>query len=135
MIIPQKISSNILEASSTIEQLAIMLENYRRGLVQCQVNPHDLDALDQLRKNLEQLNQKWHTIFSWQDGPLVQAMKDGHMFLVDEISLADDSVLERLNSVLEPERTIVSICFLFGSLLNAYSLGILFCSSATWLTM
>lgn len=27
--------------------------------------------------------------------------------LVDEISLADDSVLERLNSVLEPERTLV----------------------------
>ena len=29
------------------------------------------------------------------------------MFLIDEISLADDSVLERLNSVLEPERSIV----------------------------
>lgn len=29
------------------------------------------------------------------------------MFLLDEISLADDSVLERLNSVLEPGRTIV----------------------------
>ena len=26
---------------------------------------------------------------------------------MDEISLADDSVLERLNSVLEPERTLV----------------------------
>ncbi|KAI0224026.1 Midasin [Lamellibrachia satsuma] len=34
-------------------------------------------------------------------------MKEGTMFLVDEISLADDSVLERLNSVLEPERTLV----------------------------
>lgn len=29
------------------------------------------------------------------------------MFLIDEISLADDSVLERLNSVLEPERSIL----------------------------
>lgn len=29
------------------------------------------------------------------------------MFLIDEISLADDSVLERMNSVLEPERTLV----------------------------
>lgn len=43
----------------------------------------------------------------WQDGPLVQAMRAGHLFLVDEISLANDSVLERLNSVLEPERTLV----------------------------
>ena len=34
-------------------------------------------------------------------------MQEGDSFLVDEISLADDSVLERLNSVLEPERTLV----------------------------
>lgn len=31
----------------------------------------------------------------------------GGMVLIDEISLADDSVLERLNSVLEPERTLL----------------------------
>ena len=33
-------------------------------------------------------------------------MKKGGVFLIDEISLADDSVLERLNSVLEAERTL-----------------------------
>lgn len=59
------------------------------------------------KEKLAQLYQKWQTIFSWQDGPLVQAMKNGDLFLVDEISLADDSVLERLNSVLEPERKLV----------------------------
>ncbi|KAL0960750.1 hypothetical protein HGRIS_005773 [Hohenbuehelia grisea] len=47
------------------------------------------------------------SIFEWKDGPLVQAMRCGDVFLLDEISLADDSVLERLNSVLEPSRTIV----------------------------
>ena len=36
-------------------------------------------------------------LFEWRDGPLVTAMRTGEMFLVDEISLADDSVLERLN--------------------------------------
>lgn len=46
-------------------------------------------------------------LFEWVDGPLVQAMKDGAVFLADEISLADDSVLERLNSLLEPERTLL----------------------------
>ncbi|KAI5834423.1 P-loop containing nucleoside triphosphate hydrolase protein, partial [Schizophyllum commune Tattone D] len=46
-------------------------------------------------------------IFEWRDGPLVESMKRGDVFLLDEISLADDSVLERLNSVLEPSRTIV----------------------------
>ena len=35
------------------------------------------------------------------------AMKAGGCLLVDEISLADDAVLERLNSILEPERKLV----------------------------
>ncbi|GIQ83250.1 midasin, partial [Kipferlia bialata] len=47
-----------------------------------------------------------HALFSWVDGPLVSAMKRGDHFLIDEISLAGDSVLERLNSVLEPSREI-----------------------------
>ncbi|PHH82763.1 hypothetical protein CDD82_4928 [Ophiocordyceps australis] len=46
-------------------------------------------------------------LFEWSDGALVEAMKEGHFFLLDEISLADDSVLERLNSVLEPQRTLL----------------------------
>ena len=46
-------------------------------------------------------------LFEWVDGALVQAMKQGDPFLLDEISLADDSVLERLNSVLETNRSIV----------------------------
>lgn len=33
-------------------------------------------------------------------------MQSGDFFLADEISLADDSVLERLNSLLEIEKTI-----------------------------
>ncbi len=45
-------------------------------------------------------------LFTWYDGPLVNAMRNGDLLLIDEISLADDSVLERLNSVLEPSRTI-----------------------------
>lgn len=46
-------------------------------------------------------------LFEWVDGPLVQSMMEGKHILIDEISLADDSVLERLNSVLEPERILV----------------------------
>lgn len=45
--------------------------------------------------------------FEWNDGPLVRCMKSGDYFLLDEISLADDAILERLNSVLEPERVLV----------------------------
>ncbi|KAI0769070.1 midasin [Trametes elegans] len=60
-------------------------------------------VLHDLRARLQRLS----AMFEWRDGPLVEAMRLGDVFLLDEISLADDSVLERLNSVLEPGRTIV----------------------------
>ena len=46
-------------------------------------------------------------LFEWQDGPVVLAAKTGGLLLLDEISLADDSVLERLNSLFEQERTLL----------------------------
>ncbi|WCJ27054.1 Midasin [Euphorbia peplus] len=98
------ISSDIGQASSTLDDLSAMITSYRRGQVQCDVTVQDVDILEEMKSNLLQLHEKWQTIFAWQDGPLVQAMKAGDLFLVDEISLADDSVLERLNSVLEAER-------------------------------
>ncbi|KAL0222135.1 hypothetical protein RCL1_001989 [Eukaryota sp. TZLM3-RCL] len=44
--------------------------------------------------------------FKYQDGPLITALIEGHHLLLDEISLADDAVLERLNSVFEADRSI-----------------------------
>lgn len=79
-----------------------------------EVTADELKNIEKIKEEMYQLLEKWRTIFKWQDGPLVEAMKSGDLFLVDEISLADDSVLERLNSVLEPERKLVrnlSLCF------------------------
>ncbi|KAF7683284.1 Midasin [Astathelohania contejeani] len=42
----------------------------------------------------------------WKDGPLTMALTQGNAFLIDEINLAEDSVLERLNSVFEDSRTL-----------------------------
>ena len=53
---------------------------------------------------IRNLYQQWKALFTWYDGPLVESMKSGEIFLIDEISLAEDAVLERLNSVLEPSR-------------------------------
>ena len=58
---------------------------------------------------LERAQSNWQrcrSLFEWQDGPLVTAMKLGDIFVMDEINLAEDSVIERLNSVLESGRTI-----------------------------
>ncbi|KAF2821352.1 midasin [Ophiobolus disseminans] len=62
---------------------------------------------DDHRKEIYANRIKAAALFEWADGSLVHAMKQGHYFLLDEISLADDSVLERLNSVLEPSRTLL----------------------------
>ncbi|KAL8872970.1 MAG: hypothetical protein Q9174_001492, partial [Haloplaca sp. 1 TL-2023] len=57
-----------------------------------------------IKQTIEDCLAQHDALFEWVDGGLVHAMKNGHHFLLDEISLADDSVLERLNSVLEPGR-------------------------------
>ncbi|GAB4842594.1 hypothetical protein Ancab_012570 [Ancistrocladus abbreviatus] len=98
------ISSDINQASSTLHKLGEISNSYKGVGTHSPLSNQDLVSFEQMRQHLSQLHQKWQTIFTWQDGPLVQAMKNGDLFLVDEISLADDSVLERLNSILEPER-------------------------------
>ncbi|CDI84057.1 Midasin, related [Eimeria praecox] len=47
------------------------------------------------------------SLFCWRDGPLIKAMKAGAIFLLDEASLGQDAVLERLNSLLEDGRHIL----------------------------
>jgi midasin len=69
----------------------------------------DLITDDAVILELDDLIGKAKALFEWTDGPLVKAMISGDMFLLDEISLADDSVLERLNSVLEPGRQLTLV--------------------------
>ncbi|KAF1758175.1 hypothetical protein GCK72_014633 [Caenorhabditis remanei] len=45
--------------------------------------------------------------FEWSDGVVISAMRDGVPLLVDEISLAEDSVLERLNPLFEEDRALL----------------------------
>ena len=56
---------------------------------------------------IESISRRYNALFEWANGPLVHAMQAGEMILLDEMSLAEDAVLERLNSVLEPSRTLV----------------------------
>ncbi|RAH66637.1 AAA family ATPase midasin [Aspergillus aculeatinus CBS 121060] len=72
------------------------------------LSAEQLQALDpELRLRVEKNLARLNALFEWSDGSLITAMKTGQFFLLDEISLADDSVLERLNSVLEPHRSIL----------------------------
>ena len=64
-------------------------------------------SIFQAATEIEKLFRSSASLFEWADGPLIETMREGHMFLLDEMSLAEDAVLERLNSVLEPSRTMV----------------------------
>jgi midasin len=78
------------EISASCDELLLRADVDRTVVAECQ-------------RELKQIS----ALFEWSDGPLVNAMTTGDLLLLDEVSLADDSVLERLNSVLEPGRTLV----------------------------
>ncbi|XP_062836825.1 midasin isoform X1 [Anolis carolinensis] len=96
---------------TTICQIFAALANQKLFSVNCHLHMETSDFLGGLRpvrqrsKEKEELDSS--RLFEWHDGALVLAMKEDGFFLMDEISLADDSVLERLNSVLETEKTLV----------------------------
>ncbi|XP_029647301.1 midasin-like [Octopus sinensis] len=101
---------------TTVCQMYAAMEGKELYSINCHSNTEGSDFLGGLRpvrnsNNMETEenddNQHVNKLFEWVDGPLVQAMQTSSPFLVDEISLAEDSVLERLNSVLEPERTLL----------------------------
>jgi midasin len=106
-------AETIQEAASLLQQLGLIGSDEFKPQVIQQVLDQALKSSDlgpSARPTLEALRTKLvrsQSIFEWRDGPLIEAMRAGEVFLLDEISLAEDSVLERLNSVLEPDRTIV----------------------------
>ncbi|KAG8852125.1 hypothetical protein FRB96_008926 [Tulasnella sp. 330] len=77
------------------------------ALARARANKANPAQTQQHLKDLQRRIERASALFEWHDGPIISAMRHGGIFLLDEISLADDSVLERLNSVLEPQRTIV----------------------------
>ncbi|ETB59795.1 hypothetical protein YYC_03183 [Plasmodium yoelii 17X] len=56
---------------------------------------------------MEKFINNFKSVFTWHDGILVSSLKKGDIFLMDEISLIESSVIERLNSVFEYERTLI----------------------------
>ena len=84
------------------QSLESLMEQYR-GLRNIEKVTLDQGLVQSIQSNIV----RRYALFEWADGSLVAAMKSGDHFLLDEISLADDSVLERLNSVLESSRTIL----------------------------
>ncbi|KAL1494716.1 hypothetical protein ABEB36_010268 [Hypothenemus hampei] len=91
---------------TTVCQLIAKIFDQNLVTVNCHMHTESSDFIGGLRPVRDHsVNSK--SLFEWVNGPLLQALMEGSVFLADEISLADDSVLERLNSLLEPERTLL----------------------------
>ena len=94
---------------TSIVSMVATLINSAIKTVNCHLNSETSDFLGCLRPTRSDEKSENRVPFIWVDGPLVELMKSGGILLVDEISLADDSVLERMNSVLEPSRTLTLV--------------------------
>ncbi len=93
---------------TTVLQVYAEHHDQRLHIVNCHQHSETADFIGSMRPSRrEQSTNAKESLFEWKDGPLVQALRDGDLFLLDEISLAEDSVLERLNSVLESSRLLV----------------------------
>eukprot|EP01061_Rhynchopus_euleeides_P037059 TRINITY_DN626_c0_g1_i2.p1 TRINITY_DN626_c0_g1~~TRINITY_DN626_c0_g1_i2.p1 ORF type:complete len:1401 (+),score=678.40 TRINITY_DN626_c0_g1_i2:591-4205(+) len=90
---------------TTVCQLWGHLLHTELTVVNCHQHSETSDFLGAFRPAPPQERESGR-LFTWIDGPLIRCMQDGELFMLDEVSLAEDAVLERLNSVFEPARTI-----------------------------
>lgn len=97
----KKINAVLLETDSNF---AVFEEyaNYSEIIQFLSLNSHKF--LSEKLIYVTSLANKLKSEFEWVEGNLVEAVRNGGVYLIDEISLANDSVLERLNSLLESTR-------------------------------
>ncbi|KAJ6240735.1 midasin-related [Anaeramoeba flamelloides] len=106
-----KKDSKIINKLVIESNLKILINNHQKIIKQNKNKNNVFNIF--IKNNIQTINvinkqiNEYKALFTWYDGPLVKAMKEGDLFLIDEISLAEDSVLERLNSILDPNRTIL----------------------------
>ncbi|KAG5506394.1 hypothetical protein JKF63_05897 [Porcisia hertigi] len=91
-------------SKTTVCQLWAALLRIPLHILNCHQHTEAADFLGSLRPSPPERRDQ--ALFEWRNGPLVESMLNGDMFVLDEISLTEDSVLERLNSVLEPSRSV-----------------------------
>ncbi|SBT44952.1 dynein-related AAA-type ATPase, putative [Plasmodium ovale wallikeri] len=100
-------ASNYLSGIIHEQITEIRKEDFLIFALYVQKKYHLSDDIKRILGKIEKYISNLKSIFIWNDGILVSSLKKGNIFLMDEISLVESSVIERLNSVLEYERTLV----------------------------
>ena len=90
-----------MSSSSMPQRAAIRLRIIRADaqIASCSI-PDELPELRAAVAEMTEAAADARRPFAWEDGPLVSAMRSGAVLLVDEINLAEDAVIERLNRCL-----------------------------------
>ena len=92
---------NDILASNKMDQYQISTNSTKEELTKLSQNlPLNFPHIETVKKLIKHISSE----FEWVEGNLVEAVKNGGIYLIDEIALANDNVLERLNSLLEFER-------------------------------
>lgn len=71
---------------------------------------------EETRKSWLEKIAAYHAPFEWVDGPLIHAMRNGDILLIDELNLAEDAVLERLNRYVFRDLLLAKIATHFSSI-------------------
>merc|ERR1712196_690369 len=86
------ISSYIKKENSNVEITNLWKRSKRLFEIICEI----LDKLEN-----EEIG------FVWLDGILIQAMENGHWLLLEDVNFSNPTILDRLNSLLEPNGSIL----------------------------
>jgi midasin len=91
---------------TTVCQLLGLLLRQPLRILNCHAHTETADFIGGYRPTRAAARAAGAPPFAWVDGPLLTTMREGGLLLMDELSLAQDGVLERLNSVLETGHSI-----------------------------
>lgn len=104
--VPQHLILELPVESQELLAAAHLLEAETRMILEkarAENRPLTRVEIQQVMANEEMVSHPWR----WEDGLVPQAMKNGWWVLLDELNLAEPQILERLNSVLETEPSLV----------------------------
>ncbi|KNH07148.1 dynein heavy chain protein [Perkinsela sp. CCAP 1560/4] len=75
-------------------------------VINCHQHTETSDLIGSFYPVHEESSENEKRLFEWRDGPVTSAMRDGGIILLDEVNLAEENVIERLNSVLDHSRSL-----------------------------